>query len=126
MTAGSATPDFAEAWQEIIARNTEILEQIAVRRAAEGSDQLLMFLLRARKPHMYVERHQLHHMGQVPAHIPPIELSKELSDRAHDFLAHVRESSEGREAIADMLRARPAGDGNRRELPAHTSEDVAA
>ena len=56
---------FREAWDEVLERSTEILEQIALRRAAEGSDQLLMFLLRARRPEVYVERHQVRHAASI-------------------------------------------------------------
>jgi len=54
-------PEFAERWQEVIESSTDVLEQICVRRAAEGSDQLMMFMLKARRPHIYRENVQVEH-----------------------------------------------------------------
>lgn len=70
--------DFAVAWADIDAANVEELEVEARRRAVEGvvrpaaiagervdvreySDQLLMFLLKARRPEVYRERHVVRH-----------------------------------------------------------------
>jgi hypothetical protein len=52
----SSHPDFEEAWGGVEERVTEELEQEAVRRAKDGSDVLLIFLLKARRPNMYRER----------------------------------------------------------------------
>lgn len=64
---------FAQAWDEALEAATEELEQEAVRRAMDGSDLLLMFLLKARRPRVYVERHQLRHTGSVEFDRPMIE-----------------------------------------------------
>ena len=101
---------FAEAWDEVIEHSTEVLEQIAVRRAAEGSDQLLMFLLRARRPEVYVERHQVRHAATIGVAGPPVTLTEEGAAAAHEFLDRIRETGahEERKALADVLRTRPA------------------
>ncbi len=43
----------------------DALEAVARRRAIEGSDQLLMFLLKGLRPEVYRERTE-HHFGNVP------------------------------------------------------------
>lgn len=48
--------EFAEAWDDAIETGTEKLETEATRRALEGSDTLLIFLLKARRPKIYRER----------------------------------------------------------------------
>lgn len=53
---------FAERWKHAVEEQTEILEQIAVKRAAESSDTLMIFLLKARKPDIY--RENVHHEHQ--------------------------------------------------------------
>jgi transposase-like protein len=45
--------EFADAWDEAIEAGTDLLEDIARRRAVAQSDLLLIFLLRARRPHLY-------------------------------------------------------------------------
>lgn len=47
---------FAEAWDDALEIGTEKLETEATRRALEGSDTLLIFLLKARRPKVYRER----------------------------------------------------------------------
>lgn len=47
---------FADAWDDAIEVGTEKLETEANRRALEGSDTLLIFLLKARRPKVYRER----------------------------------------------------------------------
>lgn len=47
---------FADAWDDAIEVGTEKLETEATRRALDGSDTLLIFLLKARRPKVYRER----------------------------------------------------------------------
>lgn len=47
---------FAEVWDDALEIGTEKLETEATRRALEGSDTLLIFLLKARRPKIYRER----------------------------------------------------------------------
>ncbi len=49
-------PTFAAAWEEAIALGTEGLEDEARNRAINGSDILLIFMLKALKPEKYRER----------------------------------------------------------------------
>lgn len=48
--------EFAEAWDDALEIGTEKLEAEATRRALEGSDTLLIFLLKARRPNVYRDR----------------------------------------------------------------------
>lgn len=56
---------FAQAWADIEEQSTEILEQVATRRAIEGSDNLIMFLLKSRRPEVYRENVYHEHTHQV-------------------------------------------------------------
>lgn len=76
-----ANEEFALAWHDIEEETTEMMEREAIRRAAEGvvepvvsagkhvtdvrrySDQLLQFMLRARKPEVYSEKTRHEHTG---------------------------------------------------------------
>ena len=48
-------PEFAEQCEAAIEQGTDKLEDIARQRAAEGSDTLLIFLLKGRRPDKYRE-----------------------------------------------------------------------
>jgi hypothetical protein len=56
---------FALAWADAEQEITDALEAEAYRRALDGSDRLLMFLLRALRPEKYSERYQLQHSRTV-------------------------------------------------------------
>lgn len=58
-------PDFAAAWAMVEEWSTEELEQVAYKRARDGSDLLLIFLLKARKPGMYRETMKHEHGGKI-------------------------------------------------------------
>src|SRR3954451_22204722 len=47
---------FAVAWRDVEEHAIEVLEAEAYQRAMNGSDKLLMFLLRARRPEKYRDR----------------------------------------------------------------------
>jgi hypothetical protein len=47
---------FALRWHDALEEGTEALEEEARRRAMEGSDHLMMFLLKARRPEIYRDR----------------------------------------------------------------------
>lgn len=51
--------DFALEWNDAVEYSTEGLEAEGIRRALNVSDLLLMFFLKARKPHMYRENAQI-------------------------------------------------------------------
>ena len=54
--------EFDEAWDQALESGTDILEEICFKRAAEHSDMLLMFLLKARRPEKFMERQRLEHV----------------------------------------------------------------
>src|SRR4030067_1127 len=49
-------PAFAEAWDVAIDEGINSLEDEAVRRALKGSDTMLIFLLKCRRPDVYSDR----------------------------------------------------------------------
>lgn len=63
----AANPEFAEAWSEAVEHGTEALEKEAHRRAIEGSDTLIMFLLKARRPEMYRDRVSVEQRTEIVA-----------------------------------------------------------
>ncbi|GBC94467.1 hypothetical protein HRbin16_00248 [bacterium HR16] len=52
---------FADAWQDALESGTDVLEDEAVRRALAGSDTLLMFLLKARRPEKFRDNVRVEH-----------------------------------------------------------------
>ena len=58
---------FALAWQELEEAAVEVLEAEAFRRAMAGSDRLMEFLLKARRPQVYRERVNVRHGGEADA-----------------------------------------------------------
>ncbi len=48
-------PVFAAEWKEALDRGVDMLEDVAKKRAFEGSDTLLIFLLKAHRPEVYRE-----------------------------------------------------------------------
>lgn len=79
--------DFAAAWDDAVETGTDLLEDEARRRAQDGvekpvyqggecvghvreySDTLMIFLLKARRPEKYRERHDVNHGGTVGVEI---------------------------------------------------------
>ncbi len=58
-------PQFAADIDQAIEAGTDLLEDIALQRAAESSDTLLIFLLKARRPHLYRETTKIQHTGTI-------------------------------------------------------------
>src|SRR5215213_5022124 len=56
-------PLFAADWDEAVEVGTDLLEDEARRRAMAGSDQLIMFMLKARRPAQYKDRAVHEHVG---------------------------------------------------------------
>lgn len=56
---------FAAQWADAIEEACDLLEFEARKRAIEGSDRLLEFLLKAHRPEKYRERHQVDFSGKV-------------------------------------------------------------
>lgn len=57
--------EFALAWADTEESAMDMLEAEALRRAMEGSDRLLIMLLRARRPGIYREDVRVEHAGKV-------------------------------------------------------------
>jgi hypothetical protein len=60
-------PDFAAAWGDAVTLCTDLLEDFAMERAVNGSDNMLVFLLRARRLSMYREKHEA--KAEAPSNI---------------------------------------------------------
>jgi AcrR family transcriptional regulator len=54
--------DFAELWDQALESGCDMLEEIALKRASQHSDMLLMFLLKARRPDKFMDRQRLEHV----------------------------------------------------------------
>jgi len=83
--ARSRSPAFAEQWEDALEEGADALEDEAFRRAMNGSDSLLMFLLRAKRPAVYRDNVRMEH-----------DLGRELLDalnRAAQRTAEDRASS---------------------------------
>ena len=57
--------DFALDWADAIEAGTQELERVAIERAKDKSDVLLIFLLKARRPDVYRDNVKVEHSGSV-------------------------------------------------------------
>jgi hypothetical protein len=101
-------PEFAEQWDAAIEEGIEELEAEAARRAMEGSDTLIMFLLKARRPKVYSERYRVEHAGRIeapPAAMAPIadHLDPDVQAALTAFLRSVGHARERRLAADGKL-----------------------
>jgi hypothetical protein len=55
-------PEFAAQWDQALESGSDMLEEIAIARARQHSDMLLMFLLKARRPDRFIDRQRLEHV----------------------------------------------------------------
>lgn len=95
----ASNPTFAAAWDEVEEWTTQQLEQVAVKRAVDGSDLLLIFLLKARRPHIYRETMKVEHGGKI---------SHEIEQGIHAAIeAHVAENERLRDRLAELEPAEP-------------------
>lgn len=92
--ARQADEDFALAWADVEEAVTEGLEREAKRRALDGSDRLLEFLLKARRPDRYRENVKVEHSGEVKATPAPID-APQRSVSAAQLLADVTSNGNG-------------------------------
>jgi hypothetical protein len=76
---------FAIAWADVEERSTEELETVAMRRAIDGSDTLMIFLLKARRPEKYRENVKIEHAGSVQQDLSGLSM-EELRERARAIL----------------------------------------
>jgi hypothetical protein len=60
-------PPSTPRWGDAVALGTDLLQDIATERALNGSDNLLVFLLRALRPSMYREKHEA--KAEAPSNI---------------------------------------------------------
>lgn len=67
---------FALAWADAEEGATDMLESEALRRAMEGSDRLVVMLLRARRPGIYREDVRVEHAGKVDRARPGLRRSR--------------------------------------------------
>jgi hypothetical protein len=76
---------FAVAWADVEEESTEKLESVAVQRAKDGSDTLMIFLLKSRRPQKYRENVKIEHGGEIRTDLD--ELSRDqLRERARALL----------------------------------------
>lgn len=76
---------FAVAWADVEEESTEKLESVAVQRAKDGSDTLMIFLLKSRRPQKYRENVKIEHGGEIRTDLD--ELSRDqLRERARVLL----------------------------------------
>lgn len=99
---------FAEQWDDVVEDALEEMEAEAYRRAVVGvhkpvfhagqlvgtireySDQLLIFLLRARRPEKYSERYRVQHAVSLEKRPPVIDITDpEVQARSHELLRAV-------------------------------------
>jgi len=90
-------PHYAAAFEEAREMAAQHLEDEAVRRAMGGSDTLLIFLLKAFKPEVYKERHEVYHTGAVEllhklSQLPTMS-DQELDDLAQEVAQYARRRS---------------------------------
>ena len=52
----NADPEFAAAWENALDAGTDVLEDVALKRAQDSSDRLIIFLLKARRPEKFKDR----------------------------------------------------------------------
>lgn len=86
--ARQRSPKFAQEWHDAWESGTDLLEDTAFERALAGSDTLLIFLLKARRPEVFRENVRMEH-----------DLGKELLDalnRAAEESAKAFSASSGR------------------------------
>lgn len=76
---------FALAWADVEERSTEELEREAKRRAVDGSDTLMIFLLKARRPEKYRENVKIEHAGTIKQDLSSVT-SEQLRERARALI----------------------------------------
>ena len=68
---------FKADWDDAVEQGTDLLEDVAVRRAKDHSDSLLIFLLKGRRKERYAERQE--HTGK---HGGPITLQQWMAEHS--------------------------------------------
>lgn len=115
----ASDPEFAAAWAQIEEWATEELEQVAYKRAAEGSDTLAIFLLKARRPAVYRESVKVEHGGSIRHEVEEgVDAAISSSMAAVDRGLGVVESAEQAPAAGEPRSEAMAGNGASRPDPA--------
>jgi hypothetical protein len=76
--------DFARRWEEALEAGVEKLEETAWNRAVEGSDTLMIFLLKAHRPDKYLERRDFTSKGEKIASHPITIVEVHLAGEHND------------------------------------------
>ena len=58
-----ADEDFAKDWEDAVEAGTDALEDVAIERAKNSSDTMLIFMLKARRPEKFRENRTYEHRG---------------------------------------------------------------
>lgn len=107
-------PEFAAAWDRAEAAVTDVLEKTAVERALEGSDRLMEFMLKARRPGTYRETVSVKHGGKIN-----IEVEEGVDEAVNDALSEVdRLTSRLAQVAPDGQTEVPRGDEGADMAPA--------
>jgi hypothetical protein len=85
--ARKADKAFSEEWGAALESGTDALEAVAVERAKSYSDQLLMFMLKARRPDVYGDKQKL----EISRGVDFKEARDELERMARKLLAEEEE-----------------------------------
>ena len=93
---------FAKAWDDAIEAGTDVLEDEAVRRARDGSDTLLIFMLKARRPKKYKERIATEHSGEVRHrhHVDPAKIASDIESKLAGLAANGAQTEVSKEPDA--------------------------
>lgn len=97
--------EFAVAWDEALEVGTERLEDEAVRRALDGSDTMLIFLLKARKPQMYREPRMAGMAALAPEDLKAIEEARRRREMTVAELEAELQDLDRRKAAVDQARS---------------------
>src|SRR5262249_4189353 len=85
--------EFSRAWDEAWEQGADLLEAVALERALNGSDLLLIFLLKGRRPHRYRDnvRHEVDHRVTVSVE----DAREQLLARLNRIEDHRQRANEG-------------------------------
>lgn len=98
---------FALAWADIEQKVTDGLESKAVQLALAGDTQVLMFLLKARRPDIYRERVSVRHDGAMRVSVPEISESADRLSAVVGLMGAI-----GVLPSPDATHGHPNGNGN--------------
>lgn len=87
--------DFAARWDAAIEQGTDRLEKEGIRRAMEGSDSLLMFLLKGRRRHVYGERVEVNAKVEAITSAELAAVRQAAADHPDEFAVVARSLSVG-------------------------------